>query len=52
MKEKISTIIVEQNLSVVSRLADRIYIMKEGKIAKEIHDPTQITDATQLECHL
>jgi ABC-type branched-subunit amino acid transport system ATPase component len=52
MKEKISTIIVEQNLSVVGRLADRIYIMKEGKIEKEITDPAQIRDAAQLECYL
>ncbi len=52
MKEKISTIIVEQNLSVVSRLADRIYIMKEGKIEQEITDPAEITDASQLECYL
>jgi ABC-type branched-subunit amino acid transport system ATPase component len=52
MKEKLSTIIVEQNLSVVSRLADRIYIMKEGKIEKEINDPAQISDAAQLECYL
>jgi ABC-type branched-subunit amino acid transport system ATPase component len=52
MKEKISTIIVEQNLSVVGKLADRIYIMKEGKIEKEIIDPAQIQDAAQLECHL
>ncbi|MGD8562920.1 MAG: ATP-binding cassette domain-containing protein [Desulfarculaceae bacterium] len=52
MKEKISTIIVEQNLSVVGRLADRIYIMKEGKIEKEITDPAQIQDAAQLEWHL
>lgn len=52
MKEKVSTIIVEQNLSVVGRLADRIYIMKEGKIEKEISDPAQIKDAAQLECYL
>ena len=52
MKEKISTIIVEQNLSVVGKLADRIYIMKEGKIEKEITDPAQIKDAAQLECYL
>ncbi len=27
-------VIVEQNLSVVSRMADRVYIMKEGSIFK------------------
>jgi hypothetical protein len=37
---------------VVSRLADRIYIMKEGKVEKEITDPAQIKDAAQLECYL
>ena len=52
MKEKVSAIIVEQNLSVVSRLADRIYIMKEGKIEREVTDPAEIGDAAQLECYL
>jgi ABC-type branched-subunit amino acid transport system ATPase component len=38
MKAHISMVVVEQNLSTVSRLADRIYIMKEGKILREIAD--------------
>lgn len=38
MKNQISMVVVEQNLSTVSRLADRIYIMKEGKILREIED--------------
>jgi len=52
MKEKVSAVIVEQNLSVVSRLADRIYLMKEGKIEREVTDPAEIADAAQLECYL
>ena len=39
MKSKISMIVVEQNLSIVANLADRIYIVKEGAIFKEIKDP-------------
>ena len=38
MKDHISMVVVEQNLSTVSRLADRIYIMKEGTIMREIAD--------------
>ena len=38
MKTNISMVVVEQNLSTVSRLADRIYIMKEGTILREIAD--------------
>ncbi len=52
MKEKVSGIIVEQNLSVVARLADRIYIMKEGKIEREVVNPAEISDAAELECYL
>jgi len=52
MKESVSAIIVEQNLSVVSRLADRIYIMKEGKIDREVTGSAEIRDTAQLECHL
>ena len=42
MKARISMIVVEQNLALVSRLADRIYIMKEGAIFQEISDPERI----------
>ena len=38
MKASLSMVVVEQNLSTVSRLADRVYIMKEGKILREITD--------------
>jgi ABC-type branched-subunit amino acid transport system ATPase component len=50
MKEnKVSAIIVEQNLSVVAKLADRIYIMKEGKIDHEIANPREIVATAELE---
>lgn len=51
-KEKVSAFIVEQNLSVVSRLADRIYIMKEGKIIKEMTDKAEVQNTTELESYL
>jgi len=51
-KEKVSTFIVEQNLSIVSRLADRIYIMKEGKIIKEMADRAEIGETAGLESYL
>ena len=53
MKEnKVSAIIVEQNLAVVARLADRIYIMKEGKIDHEIAKPKGMVDTGELEKYL
>jgi len=36
MKETMSAIIVEQNLSLVRKLADRVYVMKEGKITQTL----------------
>lgn len=50
--EKVSTFIVEQNLSIVSRLADRIYIMKEGKIIKELANKVEIGNTAELESYL
>jgi ABC-type branched-subunit amino acid transport system ATPase component len=52
MRHTLSFIIVEQNLSVVSRLADRIYVMKEGQIIREITDRNEIADTAQLESYL
>jgi len=52
MKEQISALIVEQNLSVVSRLADRVFIMKEGKIERVITDKAEIADFRELERYL
>ncbi len=52
MRQSVSAIIVEQNLAVVRRLADRIYVMKEGRIVHEIADPRQLAASEQLECFL
>jgi len=53
MKENnVSAIIVEQNLSIVSRLADRIYVMKEGRIIKEISEKSEIVETSKLEKYL
>lgn len=52
MKNKVASIIVEQNLSVVARLADRILIMKEGRIDREISEPSEIADAAALAASL
>jgi ABC-type branched-subunit amino acid transport system ATPase component len=49
MKGKVPMIIVEQNLSVVGMLADKVYIMKEGKIIREITDKDEMKDKLQLE---
>lgn len=50
--DNVSAIIVEQNLSVVSRLADRIYILKEGKVIKELRERAEIGNTTELEAYL
>lgn len=52
MREQVSAVIVEQNLSVVSRLADRVFIMKEGKIERVITDRAEIANAHELERYL
>jgi len=52
MRENLSAIIVEQNLSIVSRLADRIYVMKEGKIVRELTEKAEINNTTELETYL
>lgn len=52
MKGNISMIIVEQNLSVVGMLADRLYMMKEGKIIKEMKNKEEIGNKTILEQYL
>ncbi|MRR18230.1 MAG: ATP-binding cassette domain-containing protein [Deltaproteobacteria bacterium] len=49
MKGKVSLLIVEQNLSVVGMLADKVYMMKEGKIVQEVTDKTQMSDKVMLE---
>jgi ABC-type branched-subunit amino acid transport system ATPase component len=44
-----SAIIVEQNLGIVKRLADRIYVMKEGRVIKVISDPSDTAETAGLE---
>jgi ABC-type branched-subunit amino acid transport system ATPase component len=52
MKSRLSAVIVEQNLSIVSRLADRVFIMHEGKIERSITDREEITNCQELESYL
>ena len=52
LKGTVSAVIVEQNLSMVNRLADRIHILKEGKVAREIIDKSEISDTRGLEEYL
>lgn len=52
MKGQLSMLIVEQNLAVVSQLADRVYIMQEGHIPRELISQTDIQDQEQLEKYL
>jgi ABC-type branched-subunit amino acid transport system ATPase component len=52
VKSKISMIVVEQNLSVVANLADRIYVMKEGAIFREITEQAVIKQPALYECDL
>ncbi len=52
MKARVSMIIVEQNLSVVGMLADKVYILREGKIMREITDKAEINDKAKLEEYL
>lgn len=52
LKDRVSAVIVEQNLAMVNRLADRIYVLKEGKLAKEIKDRSEIADTRELEEYL
>jgi len=52
LREKVSMLIVEQNLSVVGALADRLYIMHEGKITREIAGNSEIKDKRTIETYL
>ena len=49
MKGRLSMVVVEQNLAIVSRMADRIYIMKEGNVLQEITDEAEIRDQAYIE---
>jgi ABC-type branched-subunit amino acid transport system ATPase component len=48
-QQKRSAIIVEQNLGIVKQLADRIYVMKEGRVVKNISDPSDEAETAGLE---
>ena len=52
MKGQVSMVIVEQNLSVVGMLADRVFMMREGKIVTELREKSDIQDKSQLEQYL
>lgn len=52
MKRRLSMVIVEQNLSVVCRLADRVYAMREGRILAELSEAAEIADQGKLEAYL
>jgi ABC-type branched-subunit amino acid transport system ATPase component len=52
LKEQVSAVIVEQNLAIVKYLADRVYILKEGKLAKEIRGKSEIADTQGMETYL
>jgi ABC-type branched-subunit amino acid transport system ATPase component len=52
LKEKVSAVIVEQNLAMVNCLADRVHILKEGKVVREIIDQSEISNTQGLEEYL
>jgi ABC-type branched-subunit amino acid transport system ATPase component len=52
MKGKVSMVIVEQNLSVVGMLADKVCMMREGKVVVELTDKSEISNKSQLEQYL
>ncbi|MFO7970974.1 MAG: ABC transporter ATP-binding protein [Desulfobacterales bacterium] len=52
MKGSITMLMVEQNLSTVARLADRIYVMKEGMLSREITDRKIIETPSSYEDEL
>ncbi len=52
LKAQVSAVIVEQNLAMVKYLADRVYILKEGKLAKEIKEKSEIADTQGMEEYL
>ncbi len=49
MKGQFAMIVVEQNLATVARLSDKIHIVKEGMMFKEITDPKIIRQPTLYE---
>jgi ABC-type branched-subunit amino acid transport system ATPase component len=49
LKQQVSALIVEQNLAMVNRLADRVFVLKEGRIVREIDDTSVMADTRKLE---
>jgi len=49
MKNKVTMVVVEQNLATVARLADRLYVMKEGCFSREISDKQTIENPSCYE---
>jgi ABC-type branched-subunit amino acid transport system ATPase component len=52
LKDQVSAAIVEQNLAIVKHLADRVYILKEGKLTREIAEGSEIADTQGMEEYL
>ncbi|MBI4966267.1 MAG: ATP-binding cassette domain-containing protein [Desulfomonile tiedjei] len=52
MKTKVTMLVVEQNLATVGRLADRLYVMKEGSLSHEISDRKTIENPSSYEDEL
>jgi len=50
-KGKVAMVIVEQNLSLVGKLAERVYAVKEGRIAAELNGAA-VRDESTLESYL
>jgi ABC-type branched-subunit amino acid transport system ATPase component len=49
LRGKLTTIIVEQNLPLVSRLADQVIVLKEGKVSRILSDVSEIRNIALLE---
>lgn len=49
LKGKLSTIIVEQNLPLVSYLADQVVVLKEGKVSHILNSASEIRNTALLE---
>jgi ABC-type branched-subunit amino acid transport system ATPase component len=52
MKGRLTMLIVEQNLPVVSQLADRVYAMREGGVIGELTEASAIKDRARIEAFL
>jgi len=49
LRGKLTTIIVEQNLPLVSRLADQVIVLKEGKVSRILNNVSEIRNIALLE---